>query len=52
MAGGQSLTRAAGEALNYTQRDWDELLEEWVDFSTLGILNASSCAPPGSDPVR
>ena len=40
------------EALNYKQRDWDKLAEEWVDFSTLDVLNASYCAPPGSDWVK
>ena len=40
------------EALNYKQRDWDKLAEEWEDFSTLDVLNASYCAPPGSDRVK
>lgn len=42
----------SSEALNYKQRDWDKLVEEWLDFSTLDVLNASYCSPPGSDWVK
>lgn len=42
----------SSEALNCKQRDWDKLVEEWVDVSALDVLSGSYCAPPGSAWVK
>lgn len=42
----------SSEALNCKQRDWDKLVEEWVDVSAPDVLGGSYCATPGSDWVK